>query len=614
MKNKIRVNSWDLWDTLISRCVIKPTDIFYIVEDKTELKGFARQRLLAEKKSRIGVIETDLDRIYSFLDYSDSEKKKLKEMELYLEKELCVPIYSNINKINESDIIISDMYLPKLEILKILKNTNVKVDVNKIYLSCDLNMTKASGEIFIKVKKDFNIRKHTGDNLKSDYFQAIKNFIPAAYFNDVHKLTQIEKKWLECGKNNNFFSGALRATRLAKPANVNSDIWVIYAQIISPVLIQFCEYILQEVLAKKIEKIYFLARDGQIIYKIFKKIINSRKLSINCEYMYASRQALHITGYSNIEDAKSWLLDKPHPLSLKKISERINVESKKLVELYNSINSQEINEDSELNFEDLNTFIHHDLFKEVIEKSSQKSFDHAYKYFDEIGLLDDWKMDKKIAYVDIGWHGRLQKSLDNICYKHGYSPQNTFGFYLGLMNSKFVNKERYFSFLFSPYEDQVRFNNFRHFDVLEYFLRADHSQVIKYDDINGVIFKQKLSSKDIQAISINHQAILLTLEYYLTLQNHLKEFNILNEKLAINQLKRLLYSPLSCEIQALNESRHSQDQLDSNAVFLVKKISVLDFMRYGKLGMWPEASAAKIKMNWFLKLRNFMINSIFLRR
>ena len=138
--------------------------------------------------------------------------------------------------------------------------------------------------------------------------------------------------------------------------------------------------------------------------------------------------------------------------------------------------------------------------------------------------------------------------------------------------------------------------------------------MIKYDDANGVIFRQKLSSKDIQAISINHQAILLTLEYYLTLQNHLKEFNILNEKLAINQLKRLLYSPTPCEIQALNESRHSQDQLDSNAVSLMKKISVLDFMRYGKLGMWPEASAAKIKMNWFLKLRNFMINSIFSRR
>src|SRR5690606_469701 len=151
------------------------------------------------------------------------------------------------------------------------------------------------------------------------------------------------------------------------------------------------------------------------------------------------------------------------------------------------------------------------------------------------------------------------------------------------------------------------FNNFKHFDVLEYFLRADHSQVIKYDDIHGVIFKQKLGTKDIQEISINHNAILLTLKYYLTLQNHLNEFNILNEKLAIDQLKRLLHSPSLYEIQALIESRHSSDQLDSNALSLVKKISVLDFIRYGKLGMWPEASAVKIKMNWLLKIRNFMI-------
>jgi len=608
------VNSWDLWDTLISRCVIKPTDIFYIMEEKTGLKGFAQHRILAEKKSRTGVIETNLDRIYMFLDYSDFDKKKLKEMELYLEKELCVPIHSHINNFDKNDIIISDMYLPKLEILKILKKLGVSVNENRIYLSCDLNMTKASGEIFIKIKENFNIIRHTGDNYKSDYIQATKNLIPSLHFSDVHKLTHIEKKWLACSQNNNFFSGVLRAARLGKPSDVNSETWSIYTQIVSPVLIQFCEFILQETLAKKIKKIYFLARDGQIIYKMFKEIIHNRKLSIDCEYMYSSRQALHITGYLNIEDAKSWILDRPYPLSLKKISERINVESKKLVELYRAIYSKDIDEDSKLNLDDLDAFIHHVLFKDIIEKSSQKSFNNAYKYFNEIGLLKDWEMGKRIAYVDIGWHGRLQKSLDNICHKHGYSPNNTFGFYLGLMNSEFVNKDRYFSFLFSPYEDQIRFDNFKHFDVLEYFLRADHSQVIKYDSTSGVIFKKKLHIKNIQEISTNHQAILLTLKYYLTLQNHLKKFNILNEKLAVEELKRLLHSPRQHEIQALAESRHSQDQLDSNAVSLVKNISILDFFRYGKLGMWPEASAAKIKMNWFLKLRNFMINSILSRR
>ncbi len=49
---KYDVISFDIFDTLLLRPFIKPTDLFWYIETKYNIKGFHQARILAEMQSR----------------------------------------------------------------------------------------------------------------------------------------------------------------------------------------------------------------------------------------------------------------------------------------------------------------------------------------------------------------------------------------------------------------------------------------------------------------------------------------------------------------------------------------------------------------------------------
>lgn len=612
MMSKKKVNSWDLWDTLISRCVVEPTMIFEIMEVLSEKIEFKKKRIEAEKKSRVGLNETNLDRIYDFLEYSNQELQYLKALEIELEKKLAVPIVENISKFKESDIVISDMYLPENVLLDIVAELSIPLQSFNFFLSNEINLTKKDGKLFQYVSEKLDIIQHTGDHRISDIKQAKKNKIETCYFSDSLKLTDVERYWKEGDFNSKLMAGILRASRLSKPIDFDGNKWDLYAQIISPLFIAFCEYLIQQAIDSKIKVLYFLSRDGQILYKISKNIINSRNVKIKCVYMYASRQALHITGFKSIFEAESWILDRPFPLTIKKISSRTNINSNTLVNMFNNIYYTNITSEVEVSIEKLRDFINHPHFITEIEKSSSLNLEQAKHYFEKIGLLSDWKNGTKIAYVDVGWHGRMQKSLDNICEKFNFDPNYSVGYYMGLMKSPCVESNKNFGFLFSPSQSNSKYKDFKHFDILEFFLNADHPQVLKYDKNNDVIFKENLSLEEITNIQQTQNAILKTLDYYLLIQSTLEGFSILKTKKYVEPFRKLLLYPSLQQVSVLVQSQHTQEQSGNDYTLLIKKISFIDLFSKGNLGMWPEGSAVLKRLYWLYLIRKILL--LFLKK
>lgn len=49
---KYDVISFDIFDTLLLRPFIKPTDLFWYIETKYDIQGFCQARILAEVQSR----------------------------------------------------------------------------------------------------------------------------------------------------------------------------------------------------------------------------------------------------------------------------------------------------------------------------------------------------------------------------------------------------------------------------------------------------------------------------------------------------------------------------------------------------------------------------------
>ena len=172
------INSWDCFDTLIARYYHYPVSIFRLIQDITGDENFIERRQYAEKICS----QKTLDSIYQHLPDHDPE------LELQLEKEYSYPILENFNRVNDGDIIVSDMYLSDQQILDILRYHGLNKDV-KVYSTYG---KKADGSIWDSLKSQYSIQYHTGDNLHSDVKQVRQNNIRAIYYGGSY-LTNQEK-------------------------------------------------------------------------------------------------------------------------------------------------------------------------------------------------------------------------------------------------------------------------------------------------------------------------------------------------------------------------------------------------------------------------------------
>ena len=86
---KFNIISFDIFDTLLKRDVMSPSDVFKIVEIDFDKKfnkksDFAKKRQEAEELARKNskYDEISFDEVYDFLTFSKDEKRLLKQLEL----------------------------------------------------------------------------------------------------------------------------------------------------------------------------------------------------------------------------------------------------------------------------------------------------------------------------------------------------------------------------------------------------------------------------------------------------------------------------------------------------------------------------------------------------
>jgi hypothetical protein len=168
------MNSWDCFDTLVARRFVYPYTIFEEVGKRLSIENFTKMRIKAEKRSN-GTYQG----IYENLNGIDSD------VEFQVELEHLYGIQENIDKVQNGDIIISDMYFSKEQITQILQSCGLKKDI-KIYVTPD---GKRKGYIWSSLPK---INIHIGDNYKSDV-ESPSNFgIKAEHYTN-HILNEVEK-------------------------------------------------------------------------------------------------------------------------------------------------------------------------------------------------------------------------------------------------------------------------------------------------------------------------------------------------------------------------------------------------------------------------------------
>jgi hypothetical protein len=168
------MKSWDCFDTLVARRFVDPRSIFQEVEKRFNIPNFVKRRRKAEKQAKGPYTE-----IYKLLPDIDPA------LEFQIELEHCFGIKENINKVQNGDIIISDMYFNELQIREILNNCGFHKNV-KIIVTPD---GKKNRYIWNTINE--KIILHTGDNYDSDVASPQEFSIKGSHYTG-HQFNEIE--------------------------------------------------------------------------------------------------------------------------------------------------------------------------------------------------------------------------------------------------------------------------------------------------------------------------------------------------------------------------------------------------------------------------------------
>ncbi len=434
--DKHDIISFDIFDTLVFRNVMKPKDIFRIMEqkilEKYKIKGFAKLRIDAENKARLLSKNEDitLDEIYDNLKKKlNADTEKIRKLELEIEEKFIVPnsfmkkAYEYALEKGKTIYIISDMYLPTKFLEKILKKCEY-TGYKKLYVSGDVNKTKGSGSIYTLVREENKISKskkwlHIGDNAISDIQSAKNKGLNAYFYEPPYTKVEVQGKM-------SIQESVMNAIQYNKTRN-GIEIGTfekIGSECVSSIFYGFCDWLSK--LTATQDNLVFLSRDGYFPLKVFNLMKEKRNLDIYTKYLLTSRKAYQIPAYALmdkkdvIEQLTLWNSQLNHKITIKDVYKQVGIDAKEFIKEIQSFD-----------FEDENVvldYANRERVKKLVALTYGKIKSNLEQRLELVKeYLKNEGVDKfeQLNIVDIGWRGSIHNAMQKIL------PNDINGFYFG---------------------------------------------------------------------------------------------------------------------------------------------------------------------------------------
>ncbi|MEA5467372.1 hypothetical protein [Spirulina sp. 06S082] len=605
-----KVYSFDIFDTVLVRIWAKPCHLFWklgqalkennllpiSVDSWYELRKNTEQKVRQNSARE----EITLKEIYGdlslLLNWSKWDIEKAIALEIALEKKslfLVPEIYNCIQQHRQEQakiIYISDMYLPESTLKELLEIHKIWQKKDSLYVSSTYKSTKASGKLFTDCLHQESLQNrqliHTGDNFYSDVQVAKKLGIQAHLFTKTN-LNRYEDKIANHPQLSLEFRSILAgSSRLTRLSNFNlifsqSVIWEIAASVIAPVLFGFVYWCLQSARDRGIERLYFIARDGQILLKIAQIICQNWGYSIDCRYLYGSRQSWHFPAIQEIGKYElEWLFDPTSFLSIESLCKRVHLEPDEIEVPLNKSGFPRFRWTDNLKVHErelLKSVFQTQEVTNIILKRALKFRENALGYFHQEGLANP----VYFGIVDIGWNGRLQYSLSRLLNSGGiYPKEGISGFYFALSRRfKCFEKEQlfaYFSDVDCPH-DRDRLCYYR--ELFELFVAADHGGTVCFENNRGIyypVLRSQLNQQAIQwGLKTQQEAIIKFCQIFTQNLNKDSYSNELGLKSAELLLKEFIDHPNRLEADIFGSFQVSEDQNETKFHELAPKYTII---------------------------------------
>lgn len=600
LEKKIK-NSFDVFDTCLTRLWAEPSDLFVIIGQRLQEEGlvveaktdFFELRRLAElnawKQSNYKK-QPSTEQIYSYLalsmNWTEEVSQKALAMEVQLEVEGVKPVPQTLALITqlhdrgESVAYISDMYLSEEIIHRMLVDNGFWQAGDQLFVSVDAGFRKHNGLLFRHVRQAlrqplFSI-KHTGDNYRADFVMAWLNGFRGFHF-DAGLLHARESEALKGLQNDTLGSklaGISRITRLSYAgAPAYKDLWNTATTGFAPLLFSFAFHCLVQAQQEGISDIFFCSRDGKLPMEVAKIINEKYAFGLNIYYLKCSRSAWCKTDllgpdaigiFSALETVKG--------LTIREVGKRLDIQEKYFDKIDSYLGGQ-IGVDTPLSIKQRENLIKGfatGFMQEQLVAIEKRNLEACMKYFRQCGI----DFNRKFLIVDAFSRGTIQSLFNNIVLKAGVAVNRADWVYLELLDTQKRNSKN--SFL----KPSANNNSFSRIAIAESLLATNEQSLIAYqlvgNKVNLIFSGDAISQDEKMMHDTVHQACLKFVDSACQNIHISEEDKATLDSYALNAFESLITNPTYGDAKCLQNMPYESW---NRKISLAKGLGVRDFFK-----------------------------------
>jgi hypothetical protein len=372
---------------------------------------------------------------------------------------------------------------------------------------------------------------------------------------------------------NQHLAGLSRAVRLAFP---DEPRYAFAADLIAPLYVAFVYHVLRDAVSRGIRSLFFLARDGYILYRIAKEL-EGEFPGLRMKYLYVSRSSLYLPGLPAITPDSL--------LSLRKTMFGFTDETE-LDILGNFITSETWHEVECVMRSGSGSGKGEELFANpevlaILSRYHDTQRDLILRYFIQEGLADPIH---KTVVVDIRGTRSCQQAINAILRQGGFRPAE--GYYLEVVDErKPIQEAGDYHALY--YAERMRLSSSLRYisdelgSILEqYFSVSPHKRTIAYLEDDGrvrPVFENGEKEGDTRDLMTCHEET-VALFTRLFMRNYLYLHLPVTLALATQSLAYFSQRPVYSYLKALRAIRVNSKK--GHYAYIVKRLSPMELKRH----------------------------------
>lgn len=423
------VISFDVFDTLLFRSFSKPSDLFYLLSEKLDYPDLQRIRIEMEEKARVRKQKKEKHREVTFEDIwnlleaeTGIPAKTGMDVEWKTEMECCfanpyfLAVIKELAKYEKTIVITSDMYLHAEQIKALLCSAGYP-EISAYYVSCEYGKSKSDGGLYKILQSNYEDEQriiHIGDNAYSDHKRAAEAGIHSILYQNVNLAGNRYRSEDMSVVTGSRYRGIVNAhlhsgLEQYSPAY---EFGFVYGGLFA---LGYCQFIHNYVIAHDIDKILFLARDGDILKQVYEQIYPEE--ASRCVYVLWSRLAATklTAGYYKYDYFRKFLYHKVNQdYSLKQIFHSMELDD--MLEEYLRKNESKTSVKTE---QQKLTKAEADSIKDYLNQHWRTVLQHyeeqqnyAKSYYAPV-----FQGCRRVVAVDVGWAGSGAMALNHMVNK-----------------------------------------------------------------------------------------------------------------------------------------------------------------------------------------------------